>query len=390
MASIVPQANGRLSIQFSYMGKRPTVRLGVCNRKQANEFLVGLERLLSEREYGHPPSPQTVAWLEALTERTRNRLVKIGVLRAEPGRQLKPFLDYVFSRLDVKQSTVASYSQPRDNLLEFFGPEKDITELTPGDADSFRIWVKTQNKMRKDGVMAPTTVSKRCLRARQFFEVAVRHRWIRANPFEGMKGWTTTNPDRMFFVTREITKRVMGACDPEWQLIFALCRYGGLRCPSEVNGLKWAHINWENNSMFVKAPKTARYAGKDARFVPIFHELRPYLEQAWEVAPAKAKYVVNRRCSGQALTSQLEKILKRAHVQRWGKLFQNLRSTRETELQEEYPQHVVCAWIGNSPQIANRHYLQITKDHIARAVERPRESSAKNDALNDRSDERVP
>ena len=29
-----------------------------------------------------------------------------------------------------------------------------------------------------------------------------------------------------------------------------------------------------------------------------------------------------------------------------------MRSTRETELAEQYPLQVVCEWIGNSPQVA--------------------------------------
>lgn len=49
------------------------------------------------------------------------------------------------------------------------------------------------------------------------------------------------------------------------------------------------------------------------------------------------------------------------------KLFLNLRSTRQTELENEYPTHVVCTWLGNSPQIAERHYLQVTDEHFAKA-----------------------
>ena len=53
-----------------------------------------------------------------------------------------------------------------------------------------------------------------------------------------------------------------------------------------------------------------------------------------------------------------------AGLQRWPKLFQNLRSTRETELAEDFPMHVVCPWIGNSQPIAAKHYLQVTDDHF--------------------------
>ncbi|MBA4016488.1 MAG: hypothetical protein C0483_04815 [Pirellula sp.] len=58
----------------------------------------------------------------------------------------------------------------------------------------------------------------------------------------------------------------------------------------------------------------------------------------------------------------------RAGIEPWPKLFQNLRSTRETELMETYPAHVVCAWIGNSESVAQKHYLQITDEHFAKAV----------------------
>jgi hypothetical protein len=65
----------------------------------------------------------------------------------------------------------------------------------------------------------------------------------------------------------------------------------------------------------------------------------------------------------------MRRIIKRAGLKPWPKVFQNLRSTRETELQVTHPTHVVCAWIGNSPQVAHKHYLQVTDDDFAKAVE---------------------
>jgi hypothetical protein len=42
------------------------------------------------------------------------------------------------------------------------------------------------------------------------------------------------NPQRDFFITREMADKVIDACSrAEWKLIFALSRFGGLRCPSE-------------------------------------------------------------------------------------------------------------------------------------------------------------
>ncbi len=46
-----------------------------------------------------------------------------------------------------------------------------------------------------------------------------------------------------------------------------------------------------------------------------------------------------------------------------------MRASRETELAERFPSHVVCDWLGNSEDIARKHYYQTTDDHFARAVE---------------------
>ena len=48
--------------------------------------------------------------------------------------------------------------------------------------------------------------------------------------------------------------------------------------------------------------------------------------------------------------------------------FPELRSTRETELAEQFPIHVVCAWLGNSQAVAKKHYLQVTDEHFKQAA----------------------
>ncbi len=57
------------------------------------------------------------------------------------------------------------------------------------------------------------------------------------------------------------------------------------------------------------------------------------------------------------LPTQVVKIIERAGLKPWPRLFQNLRSTRETEPAPAHPLHVVCAWIGNSQTAATKHYL---------------------------------
>ena len=64
----------------------------------------------------------------------------------------------------------------------------------------------------------------------------------------------------------------------------------------------------------------------------------------------------------------MRRIVKRAGVPVWPRVFHNLRASRQTELESEFPSHVVCSWLGNSPLIASRHYLQVRETDFAKAV----------------------
>ena len=77
---------------------------------------------------------------------------------------------------------------------------------------------------------------------------------------------------------------------------------------------------------------------------------------------------LSKKAANANLRTQLLRILKRAGIAPWPKLFHNLRATRQTELTHEHPQHVVCRWLGNSQLIAQRHYLQVTDEDFERAA----------------------
>ena len=158
----------------------------------------------------------------------------------------------------------------------------------------------------------------------------------------------------------------------EWRLIFALCRYAGLRCPSEVLRLRWTDVGWDRSRMRIHSPKTEHHEGGESRMVPIFPELLPYLREVFENAEPGNEYVITRYgLHNLNLRTQFQRIIAKAGLKAWPKLFQNLRSTRETELAETWPEHVVCAWIGNSKVVARKHYLQVADEHFERAAQLP-------------------
>lgn len=392
MASIITlkdrktgKPNGHRAIQFVDMhGNRPTVRLGKCPQKLAESYLSRIEALNECVKAGRAPDTDLMQWLTARGTKFLKRLESAGLIEKREAATLEAFLEsYIAKRTDIKPSTEICLRQTKKNLVEFFGADKRLLDVTSGDADEFRLY------LANDAELGEHTIRRRCGRAKQFFAAALKRRLITENPFADMKRCTVgANRDRDFFVTREMAQRVIDACpSAEWRLIFALSRFAGLRCPSEHAELKWSDIDWQRNRMVVRSPKTSHHDGKESRIVPIFAELRPFLEDAFD---PESVYVISRRNhSAVNLRTQFMRIIKRAGLKPWPKVFHNLRATRQTELAASYPIHVVCDWIGNSVKVATRHYLRTTEEEFDRATQTvtasemaPQKSNAQSNAVN--------
>jgi hypothetical protein len=78
------------------------------------------------------------------------------------------------------------------------------------------------------------------------------------------------------------------------------------------------------------------------------------------------------------------RILAKAGVRQWPCACRNFRATRQTELTNQFPQHVVCQWLGNSQAVANEHSLRVTDEHFAKAI-KPAERALQN-AVQQRAD----
>ncbi len=369
MASISNQSGGRRLIQFfNPAGQRKTIRLGKVSAKEAEDVRRNVEALNTAAKFGGAPDPDTAAWLRRITDTIAAKLALVGLIPERQAATLGAFIEgYIAKRKDVKPGTLLTWENVRRNLVEYFGADKPLHAITAGCADEFRLWLVTHEKL------ADNTVRRRCGMARQFFRAAVRKQLIEANPFDGLAATMRPNPDKFHFVSRADAQKILAACpDAQWRLLFALSRYGGLRCPSEHPGLRWGDVGLAEGRMTVRSPKTEHHPGGASRVVPIFPELRPYLEAVFNEAADGSVYVITRyRDTTVNLRTQLRRIIANAKLTPWPKLWQNLRSTRETELAETFPMHVVCAWIGNSEPVAAKHYLQVTDEHFARASASP-------------------
>ena len=346
--------------------------------KDTRTIATKVQAIVSAQFARQPLDAEVAAWVGSISDKLHRKLVAIGVVppRVKSDRAtLAGFVDgFISDRSDVKAATATVYTHTRRCLVAFFGADRLLDTITPGDADT---WRRNLGRPKPTSVgdargegLSENTVKRRCGIAKQFFRAAVRHRLIEANPFADMKGTTVRgNRARDFFVSREDAQRVLDACpDAEWRLLFALSRFGGLRCPSEHLALRRGDVDWARGRLTVHSPKTPHHDGRDQRVIPLFPELRSQLDAVYHQAPPGTEFVIMRyRDAGQNLRTQLERIIRRAGLKPWPKLFQNLRSTRQTELAEHFPAHAVCQWIGNSQAVAREHYLQVTDEHFEKA-----------------------
>ena len=366
MASIThDKKTGRRTIQFVGADRRRrSIRLGKVSKRHADAVKSHVEHLVSSSVTLGAVERRTLDWLAALDTELADKLAAVGLTAQRESSRLKEFVSaYIAGRVDAKPRTVKKWRTTERYLNEHFGAV-NLRDVSPGDADGFRLML-----IKKGG--RENTVRKHIQIAKLFFTAAVRSRLIPESPFAGIKSGTVAVNDRYHFATHgDVNKLIKYAPSTDWQLVLALSRYGGLRVPSEIVPLRWSDINWADNRTTVTSPKTEHHPGGESRIIPIFAELRPYLDAAFAAADDGAEFVIpSMRDPDVNLRTQIYRIARKASVKMWPKPFQNMRSSRETELMEHFPAHVVVAWLGNSEAVARKHYLQVTEDHFASGAE---------------------
>lgn len=377
MASLSRYRKG-WSIQWRDEKGRRTFYPGQMTKKQAESVRVQLEALITSKKARTSLPDATASWVAGVDLTMRQKLHTLGLIEKPEETTsvvvtLGAFVDrYISSRSSAKASTATVWKRCRRHLVTFFGDGRALDSIGVGDAKDFRQWMLSDGRGHGKGGLSENTVRKMCSIAAQIFTDAIDREIVARNPFTNKEIPRTTreNRQRDYFVSREVASAVLEACpDVEWRLLFALSRYGGLRCPSEHLSLRWRDVLWESDRILVTAPKTEHHEGKGTRLVPIFPELRPLLQEAFEAAEPGSEFVISRcRSRNVNLRPQLERIVTMAGIEPWPKLFHNLRASRETELAAEHPLHVVCSWIGNSPVVAAKHYLQVTEEDFTKAA----------------------
>jgi integrase len=366
MASIVKESGGRRLISFLFQGKRQAIRLGKISQRDAGKVKGHIEALILAKENGTGTPPETAQWLASRCgPELVNKLAKHHLCEPRVSKTVGELVDaFLASSPSAKPATKFVWKQTGACLESRFGKERTIHSIRRKDAVDYHDWLVEQG-------YADVTCRKRLGFARQIFGYAVSHDWIPENPFKDVRHKGNEQQNWQHYLPEaDAEKLIAAAPNWVWRTIIALARYGGLRTPSETLSLRLCDLDWERGAITVTSPKGEK-DGKGRRIVPMFARLRPFLLEAAEQAEIGQTHVIPENLYLPAsngpngwvncnLRTTFEKIVKRAGLTPWPRLFHSLRGSCESDLAREYPITTVCKWIGNTVSIAARHYIQVT------------------------------
>ncbi len=385
MASLRKQAKGESwQLRFNLDKKPIVLSLPDLTEWQANKWKGFVEAMVVCREKDLPLDKKSIEWLSSLTPEQRKKLSDKGIIDPDPDQvegeketTLSEYLEDYFStrRSDVKEATWIFYEHTRKRLVEFFG-DRSLRSITPKDGKDFRKWLEKTNKRDKakeDGKtigLSINTVKRRTGLCRQIFAQAILDGLLDRNPFEGLSTSVRSNEERKAYVGLEDFAKVLEkASNAKWKSLLVLARIAGFRIPSEAQGLKWEHISFEQRRIFVvNSSKTEHHKNRKLRVVPLFPDVeRELLKLHCEATPGE-EYVFPDLRGDSNLRTTLEKIIFRAGVKPWPKLWQNLRASAATDLAKTVPSHIAASICGHTEQIAQEHYWKVGEDDLDQTI----------------------
>lgn len=342
-------------------GKQQTIRLGECPKDYARSAKMAIGHLVIAKRHNGVPHPDAVRWLGGIDDVLYARVAAHGLCQPRAEAEvvtLGTLLDRFEKSVSVKPGTRITYLQALGMLRKQIDEATPIRTITPLMADQWRRSINASG-------LASATIAKRVKVAKAVFAKAVKWGLLASSPFADLKAGSQSNADRAFYVPRDSIMAILEASpDDEWRTIIALVRFAGLRCPSEVGLLRWGDVSWDKRRLVVRSPKTAGHDGHDVRVVPIAPELYPILQNLFDRAEVGVEAVVPRvQSAKQNLRTQFNRIIGKAGLKPWPRLFHNLRSSCATDWVERFPNHIVAKWLGHSPMIAATHYLQTRDAH---------------------------
>ncbi len=292
-------------------------------------------------------------------ENTLNK--KPGMADAAKAPALGIFADsYINSRTDLKAGTLYLHRLTRRYLIEFFGEQTRIDQITRAGARDWQTAL-SKGQFSDDRPMAAPTVRGHIVNAKAMFRRGLDDDLILFNPFDKVTVSLPKIEKDWHYVSLDELDKLMDACKTVgWKTFIALCRLAGLR-RGEALSLPWSSVDWMHRRLTVFAEKTG-----DKRIVPIEPKLYQILCVALEHVSANQMRVCD--VSPHCLWRNFTVIRERAGLPAWDDAFQVMRRNCETDWANRFPQHVVSEWLGHNITVSAEHYLAVPAELYDKAA----------------------
>ena len=276
MASISRLADGRKQIDYKPPGhSKQTMRLGIASDDAAHEFKKRINLLLAAKKLGEVPDLATLQWAKRIDRKFYKQLARVGLVRQREAYTVGELVAW-FVSIKNNRRRVNTEAHPKDGdmLVSKAGKNAAIDDVTVQQANEFREWLLTKGGRYGRGLAEATvsrTVAPHCT---EYFEAAVKERWLEKNPFAAIGNRCEVNEERDRYIPVEHIGRLINfSTRPRLSLMLALSRYGGLRGVAEFAALEWDWMNWTDNVLKVYALEDAPLRTALA-WIPVSPELR--------------------------------------------------------------------------------------------------------------------
>ncbi|MBQ5789696.1 MAG: tyrosine-type recombinase/integrase [Thermoguttaceae bacterium] len=342
-----------------------------ADAQDCRNILNEIERL---RQVGSPLSVELIRRIDGRPH-FKIRLAEKGIIDVKDEITLGELWEMYFKakNADWGYNTASNKTSRRAAFFRFFDETQLAKEIDESDVKRFETFLLTRGQANGApySEAGKAGVIKDC---KAVFAFAVDEGFLTRSPFGKIKSGKMVNRDRDRYITPEETEKLLNACDvqehwteerrQEWRVLIALCRFCGLRCPSEIDALKWSDVDFKRGRLDVDDVKNKR-----RRVCPMFAPVRVELERLREIRGDKAGvFVVESLRTVSHLRTTFPKLIYRAGLEPWSKPFQNLRSSASTDVSNKYGAKCESDWLGHGADVSLTHYQQIPPETVERAL----------------------
>jgi integrase len=311
-------------------------RLVISLRKEFTELQVAqfeelLSSLVMHQRFDSQLLPGQLRAIEALPLEMKRQLILHGLIIGSDDETiptLSQFLDmYKETRKEFSKTTQDRDGRSFKYLKSCFGANTRIDKITPIKAAGIRGWMK-EKKYSK------ATINRSVTMFRTIFRFGVETGILQSNPFSKVKGGSTSNPERQFYVSYDAIEEAIAACGTniEFAGILAFARYAGLRIPSEIHDLKFSDFTFVENKFGQEGIFSVPVTGKTGtRKVPFFSELQPYFLALYNAKKPDQEFIFAKYRKCKNVSTVIKKLMKKHRLTIWEKFFVNQRSSCITD-----------------------------------------------------------